>query len=263
MRKHLQPAGTSGGDPSLNVAERDDEEPRTALESAEPCRVCVRLVDRLGACVRPPAEVDELAAQATLHRPVRGDGRVDPTGEKRERPAADPHRKASPAGDLLRVREDLALVDLEEDLEVGVHEVDVECELVLYGAADNGGEPPGIEREALVAAAWPYGEGSARPVLQKLDRAGASRLHGLLEHERGMEQARAENVAAALEQLVGRCRSENCEHPSTLAELERAEVVEEADDVAAKLRVEEGAVASLEDDLAELDQDARLHRLEL
>ena len=92
------------------------KQPRAALEAVELRDVRVGLVDRLGPRVRAAAEVDEVAAQAALHRPVGGDGRVDPAREQDERAAGDADGEAAAAGELLGEREDLALVDLEEDL---------------------------------------------------------------------------------------------------------------------------------------------------
>src|SRR5205807_7432765 len=68
LREHLEPAGPGRGDLLLSLAERDDVQPRAALEAIELRHVRVRLVDRLGPGERAAAEVDEVAAQAALHR---------------------------------------------------------------------------------------------------------------------------------------------------------------------------------------------------
>src|SRR5205085_5711551 len=117
------------------------------------------------------AEVDEVAAEAALHHPVRGDGRVDPAREEHEAAPARADGKPAAAGELLRVREDLALVDLEVDLEVRPSEVDAEPELVLDGAPDERGELVRDELERLVAPARAHRERVAGAPSEKVDRA--------------------------------------------------------------------------------------------
>ncbi len=73
-----------------DVAERDDEEARAALEAVELRHLRVRLVDRLRPGERSPAEVDELAAEPSLHRPIGGDRRIDATRDEAQRTAATP-----------------------------------------------------------------------------------------------------------------------------------------------------------------------------
>ena len=259
LREHLQPIRAGRRDATLDDAEGHEKEPRPALEAVELRGVRVRLVDRLRARVRAPAEVDEVAAQASLHRPVRCHRRVDPAREQDESAPADADRQASAPGDLLRVGEDLALVDLEEDLEVGIRQVDAEPESVLDSSADDRGELPRVEREALVAAPRPDRERRSGPVAKQIDGCGARGLGRLLEHERRVEQRDAEHVAGALDQLVGGGRGEHGERSSSLPQLERAEIAEQPDGVPAQLRVEERPVSPLEHDLAELDQHAGLH----
>ena len=222
--------------------------------------VGVGLVDRLGARVRPAAEVDVVAAEAALHRPVGGDRRVDPAREEHERPSRDADREAAAAGDLLREGEDLALVDLDEDLEVGAGQVDAEPEFVLDGAADGGRELARVEPEALVAPSSAHGERRARTAAQELDGSGARGLGRLLEHERGVQEARAEQVPCPLDEDVRGRRRQHRERTAALTQLERPEIPEQPDDVPAEPPVEQRAVPALQHDLAELDQDAATHR---
>ena len=88
LRQHLKPPGAGGGEPALGGAERDDEQPRVALEAVEPAGQRVGLVDRLGPGERSAAEVHEVAAQAALHHPVGGHRRVEPARQEHQRPSA-------------------------------------------------------------------------------------------------------------------------------------------------------------------------------
>ena len=74
-----------------------------------------------------------------------------------------------------------------------------------------------------------------------------------------MEEVDAQHVPCALGELVDRSRREHGENASALAELERAEIAKQPLDVSPQLRVEEHAVPSLQHDLPELHEDARLH----
>ena len=74
-----------------------------------------------------------------------------------------------------------------------------------------------------------------------------------------MEQVDAEHVPRPLGELVRGRRRQHREHASALAELERPQVTEQALDVPAELGVEEDAVSPLENDLAELEEDAGLN----
>ena len=119
LRQHLQPPRAGRRQLPLRLAERDDEEAGAALEAVEPRDLGVRLVDRLRPRERTAAEVHEVAAEAALHHPVGRDRGVDAAGEQDYRAAARPDRESAAPGELLGIGEDLVLVDLEIDLEVG------------------------------------------------------------------------------------------------------------------------------------------------
>ena len=97
------------------------------------------------------------------------------------------------------------------------------------------------------------------PVAEQVDGGRARRLGRLVEHERRVEEVDAQHIAGALGELVDRSRREHGENAPALAELERAEVAKQPLDVSPQLRVEEHAVPSLQHDLAELHENARLH----
>ena len=74
-----------------------------------------------------------------------------------------------------------------------------------------------------------------------------------------MQEVDAQHIACSLDELVDWGRREHCEDTAALAQLERAEIAQQPLNVASQLRVEEHAISSLEDDLAELHQHTGLH----
>jgi hypothetical protein len=97
--------------------------------------------------------VHEVTAQAALHHPVGGDGRVDPAREQHERPSGCPDRKAAGAAQAIDRHEQLVLVGLDMHLEVGFTEVHGQAELVLHRGADQASYVHRGDREVLVPPA--------------------------------------------------------------------------------------------------------------
>ena len=119
--------------------------------------------------------MEEEAAQAAAHHPVRGYRRVDAAGHQRDAAAAHPNRQAALAGQALGEHEHLVAVHLDEHLGIRAGEVDRQAVRLLDFPADQHGQFRGGQREALVPAARPDGEG-ARPARGQRDRGGHDRL---------------------------------------------------------------------------------------
>src|SRR5439155_23860621 len=95
---------------------------------------------------------------------------------------------------------------------------------------------------------------------QELDRPLGGRLRRPLEQHDRVQDAHAEQVARPREQLVRLLRRDHREDAAALPELERPETAHRAPDVALELHVEPLSVAAAQDDLAELQENAALHR---
>jgi hypothetical protein len=76
--------------------------------------------------------VQEAAVQPPPHHPVGRDRRVDAAGQQDKPAPAHPDRQATLAREAVRVQEDLRLIDLDMEREVGVPQVD----RVAVGALD-------------------------------------------------------------------------------------------------------------------------------
>jgi hypothetical protein len=149
--KNLQPARARGGEQPLRDPERHHEQARAPLETVKPGYERVCLVGRLGAGERLPAEVDEVAAQAALHHPVRRDRGVDPAREQHHRAPAGADRKTARSSQMVDRDEQLAGVRVDAKLDVRVGQIDAVPELVVDGSADLSSDVHRADREALLA----------------------------------------------------------------------------------------------------------------
>jgi hypothetical protein len=213
--------------------------------------------------------MEEIAAQAAAHHPVPGHRRVDAAGHQHHRAPAHPHRQPALSRHSLGEHEHLVAVHLDEDLGVGAGQVDREPVRLLDLPADKHRELRRRQRESLVPATGPYREG-ARGLGGQLHGGGDGRLGGLGDPEglchsgdagdvphplrdplRGLDPAR---LAALL--AVGDAEQDDA---FPLPDADRhAGLPDGGADVAVQDALELLPVPSLEHDLAQLEQDARL-----
>ena len=186
-------------------------------------------------------------------------------------PAAHPHRQPAHGGSSLSEHEHFVLVHLDENLGVGMGQVDAQAVRLLDLPADQHAQLRRRQAEALVPAPCPDGEG-AGPALGQRDRGGGDRL-GRLDHpERLADPGDAGYIPdpfgdrgrglhpAGLTALLAVGDAEQ-DDPLALAQLDRhAEVPDRGADVALQDALELLPVPPFEHDLAQLEQDARLVR---
>ena len=199
LRQHLQTAGARAREQPLRETERNHEQARAALEAVQLGDQRVGLVGRLGPGERLPAEMDVVAAQAAPHHPVGGDRRVDPAREQHQGAATGPDRKTAPSPEPVERHEQLGLVRVDVQLDVGVGKIDAEPELVDDDRADVSRDVHRADREALLAPARANREGSGLDVTQKLDRGLRGALDRGLDPKRRLHDAQSGNLGGDLE----------------------------------------------------------------
>jgi hypothetical protein len=271
LRHDLQPVRAGGRQRLLGLAERHHEQPRSALEPVQPAYQRVGLVDRFGAGQRHAGEMQEEAAQATPHHPVRGHRRVDAAGHERDTAAAHPHRQPALPGQDVGEHEDLIGVHLDVDRGVRVGEVDRQPVRVLDFPADQHGQLRGRQREALVPAARPHGE-RARFLRGQRHRGGGDRLGRLRHPQRLADRDDARHVPHPFSDLADGLRPAGFATPLTVSDAQQddpfslpqidgdADLAHRRPDVAVQYVLELLPVPPLEHDLAQLEQNTRLIR---
>jgi hypothetical protein len=218
--------------------------------------------------------MEEHAAQAAAHHPVGGDRGVDPAGHQHDRAAAHPDRQPALARLAAGEHEHLAGVDLDEDLRVRVLEADLEPVGLVHLAADEHVELLGRDGEALVATARADREGAAGRARQG-DRGRDGRLRRLVHPQRPADPDDPGHVGDPGGHPVHRRRLlrrrhafprlavavREPEHQDSLAHREfhgHAGVPHRRADVGRLHADELLAVLPLEEDLPQLEQNARL-----
>ena len=202
--------------------------------------------------------MDEVAAQAALHHPVGGHGRVEPAREEHERTSARADREPAGASQALGRHEQLLAVHLHVRDQVRVRQVHVEAEPHPHRVADHPRELDGAEREALVAPCGADGEGAPGAASQQRHRGVGRRGGVALAPDRALHDAHAGQREAAVHELVLIPGARDDEHAAPVPDLESAQIGRQPAQVALQRVHEQRPVAALERELAELEQHAAL-----
>jgi len=146
--------------------------------------------------------MQEKAAQAAPHHPVRRDRGIDAAGHERDSAAAHPHRQPALTGQVIGEHEHLVAVHLDEYGGGRVGQVNREPVRLLDLPPDQHGQLRGGQREALVPAPGPDGK---RPgfLRGQRHRGGDDRLGRLGHPQRLRHRHDARHVPHPLGDKVG------------------------------------------------------------
>ena len=170
-----QGSGTLRHDPPLQLGERHHVESRPDPRGVNSPEELAHLVEALEAGVRMAVEVHVDRKRPALQQSVRGDRRVDTSGEKDGDATRHPRGQSAGPGGLAERDEGHLVHQLDLDLEVRVVEVDGPTRELLHAGADDALDIHGGVRQRL-----------GRPLGANRERAGAL---GALEDgaDRGLE----------------------------------------------------------------------------